>query len=311
MPYSFIQINPAVEYAQAVEYVALFSESYERQRAGISWIVQLYNRSQSDNRLDFDHIEHRPFFLAVHRQTTLSLDPANDPHGALLHLDFLAVKTRPRHGPMVTARTQCLICIPLDPTAGTAALIEAIRDFPSVVPLLADKLDVSLSNTIRSHRDFKIETDGTDYLLAPEAALHLLSTCTPNDRLPSRKTKRTGLQAPTVPKLEPTLLDILARHGAREDYRQLFSYIPRDVLAGKTLQCDLLSPPTAVTSYNDAFFEGTEDLRAFRPSITARQRAQHGRVLAQMIPDTLPPLHRRVHVHPTAAVSASAGGRQY
>ena len=36
---------------------------------------------------------------------------------------------------------------------------EAAQDFPSVVPLLADKLDVILPANIRAHRDFKIETD--------------------------------------------------------------------------------------------------------------------------------------------------------
>ncbi|KAJ7367490.1 hypothetical protein DFH08DRAFT_946479 [Mycena albidolilacea] len=68
-------------------------------------------------------------------------------------------------------------------------------------------------------------------------------------------------------------------------YRRLFAYIPPDVLAVKTLQCDPLPPPTAVTAHPDAFFEGTEDLRAFMPSITAHQRVQQGRGLAQMIPD--------------------------
>lgn len=68
-------------------------------------------------------------------------------------------------------------------------------------------------------------------------------------------------------------------------YRRLFSYIPQAVLNVKALQCDPLPPPTAVTSYDDAFFEGTEDLRTFMPTTTTRQRAQQGRVLAQMIPD--------------------------
>jgi hypothetical protein len=68
-------------------------------------------------------------------------------------------------------------------------------------------------------------------------------------------------------------------------YGWRFSYIPHNVLAVKTLQCDPLPPPTAVTAHSDAFFEGTEDLRAFMPSITARQRAQQGRGLAQIIPD--------------------------
>jgi hypothetical protein len=51
-------------------------------------------------------------------------------------------------------------------------------------------------------------------------------------------------------------------------YLRLFSYVPPDVLAVKTLRCDL----TAVTAHNNAFFEGMEDLRAFMLSITARQR---------------------------------------
>lgn len=56
-------------------------------------------------------MENRPFYLAVHRQVAdllrrgcvrtsfefakllYSLDPWSDPHGALLHLDFLAIKS--------------------------------------------------------------------------------------------------------------------------------------------------------------------------------------------------------------------------
>jgi hypothetical protein len=64
MPYSFIQIDPAVEYAQAVEYVDRALFSYERAFFGS------FNLTTGLNRLDFDHIENRPFFLAVHRQTT-------------------------------------------------------------------------------------------------------------------------------------------------------------------------------------------------------------------------------------------------
>ena len=62
------------------------------------------------HRLDFHRIENRAFFLALHRHITnlqrrgtmrtafefsrllLSLDPHADPHGALLYLDYLAIK---------------------------------------------------------------------------------------------------------------------------------------------------------------------------------------------------------------------------
>lgn len=76
------------------------------------------------------------------------------------------------------------------------ALTDAARDFPSIVPLLADKLDISLSAEIRGHPDFKIETDAryiyllynqvrydfqlkifiiSRFLQPPQGALHLLS----------------------------------------------------------------------------------------------------------------------------------------
>jgi hypothetical protein len=46
-----------------------------------------------------------------------------------------------------------------DHSNSAKALIDAARDFPSIVPLLADKLDISLPADIRAHRDFKIETE--------------------------------------------------------------------------------------------------------------------------------------------------------
>ncbi|KAJ7683568.1 transcriptional repressor TCF25-domain-containing protein [Mycena rosella] len=337
------------EYAQAVEYVDRALFSYERAFFGS------FNFTTGLNRLDFDHIENRPFFLAVHRQTTdlqrrgcvrtafefarllLSLDPANDPHGALLHLDFLAVKTgmgqwlldmfdlysarrlQPqtkdaRADPSLLPGWSYARALALrisdkakDPTAGTAALLEAIRSFPSIVPLLADKLDVSLSNTIRGHRDFKIKTDANN-LRAPEATLHLLSHLYAQRSSPLWKEEASWFASTVTAEFSslPASLPITHR---RQDflslyenlnlrysvyrhvmvlettYRRLFSYIPQQVLNVKALQCDPLPPLTAVTSYDDAFFEGTEDLRTFMAPITTRQRAQQGRVLAQMIPN--------------------------
>ncbi|KAK7053756.1 transcriptional repressor TCF25-domain-containing protein [Favolaschia claudopus] len=337
------------EYAQAVEYVDRSLFSYERAFFGA------FNFTTGLNRLDFDRIENRPFFLAVHRQTTdlqrrgcvrtafefarllLSLDPFNDPHGALLHLDFLAVKTNmtqwlldmfdlyatrrnttqtkdARVDPSLLpgwsySRALALRSIGKfkDPDAGTAALIEAIRSFPSVVPLLADKLDISLPNTIRSHRDFKIETDG-NYLRPPEAVLHLLSHLYAQRSSPIWKEEASWF-ASTVTTEFSSLPASLPVSQRRQDflslyqnlnlrfsiyrhvtvlettYRRLFSYIPQDVLAVKSLQCDPLPPPTAVTLYDDAFFAGTQDLRTFMPTLTARQRAHQGRILAQLIPD--------------------------
>jgi hypothetical protein len=43
--------------------------------------------------------------------------------------------------------------------ASTKALREAIVAFPSVVPLLADKADISLPGEVRSHTAFRIQAD--------------------------------------------------------------------------------------------------------------------------------------------------------
>ncbi|KAJ7201070.1 transcriptional repressor TCF25-domain-containing protein [Mycena pura] len=337
------------DYSQAVEFVDRALFSYERAFVGS------FSFTTGLNRLDFDRIENRPFFLALHRQATdlqrrgcvrtafefarllLSLDPFNDPHGALLHLDFLAVKTgmgswlldmfdlysarryQPetkdaRADPSVLPGWMYARALAIrirdkskDNAAGSAALIEAIRSFPSVVPLLADKLDVSLPDSIRSHRDFQIETDARN-LRAPEALLHLLSHLYAQRSFSLWKgevtwfTNTVTAEFSSIPASLPVALrrqDFLTlyqnvnlrysvyRHVMvlETSYRRLFSYIPQDVLSAKSLQCDPLSPPTAVTSYDDTFFEGTEDLRTFAPRLSTRQRAQQGRVLAQMIPN--------------------------
>lgn len=117
-----------------------------------------------------------------------SLDPWGDPHGALFHLEFLAFKAgmsqwlldvfnlfdqdtstnnqSRRMNPSVLPGWTYSRALALrlsskeqDKIASTAALIEAADSFPSVVPLLADKLDVALPASIRSHRDFRVETD--------------------------------------------------------------------------------------------------------------------------------------------------------
>ncbi|QRV87832.1 Transcriptional repressor TCF25 [Ceratobasidium sp. AG-Ba] len=69
-----------------------------------------FDLGAGSSRLDFDRIENRPFFLALHRQVLslsrrgtprtafefarllFALDPVGDPHGATSYLDFLAAK---------------------------------------------------------------------------------------------------------------------------------------------------------------------------------------------------------------------------
>lgn len=144
-----------------------------------------------------------------------SLDPWTDPHGALLHLDYIALKSgmgqwlldvwdhydgwwhegqhRSRADVSVLpgwayARALALrasedakkdkvgihsgiLCFYVgrgslifdywqDHEASDSALRQAIQAFPEVVPLLADKADISLSSEIRGHRAFQILTEG-------------------------------------------------------------------------------------------------------------------------------------------------------
>ncbi|KAH6899484.1 cytoplasmic protein [Coprinopsis sp. MPI-PUGE-AT-0042] len=335
------------EHAQAVDFVDRAMFSYERAFVGA------FNFLNGSNRLDFDRVENRPFFLAVHRQVAdlqrrgcvrtafefakllYSLDPWSDPHGALLHLDHLAVRAGVHQWvidihELFASRRASATSKPdarIDPSllpgftytkalalrslgqmeASTEALKTALQDFPSVLPLLADKLDVSLPATIRSHPDFKIETDANS-LSSAEGALHLLSHLYAQrsqlvwkdhaawladiavrtfDKLPSRLAitpRRSGF------------LKLYEHSGPRyaayrylmvleTEHRSLFPFIPRAIQQTRSLACDPLPPPTSLSSYSDeSFFEGVEDLLAFRQR-TRRERAQDERRLAQMIPD--------------------------
>ena len=51
-----------VEHAQAVSFVERALYTYERSFVGA------FSFTTGLNRLDFDHVENRPFFLAIHRQ---------------------------------------------------------------------------------------------------------------------------------------------------------------------------------------------------------------------------------------------------
>ena len=52
------------EHAQAVDFINRALFTYERSFIGA------FNFTSGLNRLDFDHVENRPFFLALHRQIT-------------------------------------------------------------------------------------------------------------------------------------------------------------------------------------------------------------------------------------------------
>ncbi|TFK22781.1 DUF654-domain-containing protein [Coprinopsis marcescibilis] len=342
------------EYAQAVDFVDRAMFTYERAFIGA------FNFTSGNNRLDFDHVENRPFFLAIHRQVAdlqrrgcvrtafefskllYSLDPWNDPHGALLHLDYLATKTglhqwivdlfdlfsgrrqesqktkpdsriNPSFLPGFTyARSLALRLIEVseksqDHSRSNEALRDALRDFPSVLPLLADKLDIALPASIRSHPDFKVQTDGQS-LGAAMGALHLQSHLYVQRSFALWKDHSDWLSNTAIEVFEklPSRLpatqrqqDFLAlyenqgpRYSAyrhlvilESTHRNLFPFIPQSVQHdSRSLSCDPLPPLTSISRYDDEFFKGMDDLQSFRTR-TRRERAMDERRLAQMVPD--------------------------
>lgn len=197
-----------------------------------------------------------------------------------------------------------------DHSASMAALVEAVKDFPSIVPLLADKLEVNLGASVRGHPDCKIETDASS-LTFSAGILHLLSHLYAQRSFPLWKDHTSWFSEAVSAAFSPlstpnTLLASTPRRKAflnlyehnenlrysvyrhivvlEASYRRLFSFIPRYVLEGRSLSCDPLPPKDAVTVYDEDFFEGTEDLFALRPR-TRREREMDQRRLAQMVPD--------------------------
>ena len=84
-------------------------------------------------------------------------------------------------------------------------------------------------------------------------------------------------------------------------FRRLFAFIPQTSLGGITagggLACDPLPPATAVSKYDEVFFEGGEDVFVVggRRARTMRERALDERRLAQVIPDAA--FRQQLQVH--------------
>lgn len=68
--------------------------------------------------------------------------------------------------------------------------------------------------------------------------------------------------------------------------RRLTAFFPREILNASSLSCDPLPPLAAISLYDNKFFDGSEDIFAFRPR-TRRERELDARNLARMIPDRI------------------------
>ncbi|KAI8984868.1 transcriptional repressor TCF25-domain-containing protein [Trametes punicea] len=344
------------EHSTAADFVDRALFTYERAFVGA------FNFTSGANRLDFDRVENRPFFLALHRQVTdlqrrgcvrtawefarlmYGLEPWSDPHGALLHLDYLSIKAgmtqwllelwdlfepdiekeaRDGKSPYVRriipnimpgiAYSRALALFIREEGSGdsthersTEALKHAIRNFPPVVPLLADKADISLQGEIRSHPAFRIHPDASMLLSDSHAIFHLLSHIYAQRasslwKLPARASWFADTVAsvysslPTVPPAPPKLFFTrfespalswsLYRHILVNEStcRSLFPFVPRSILDARHLACDPLPPSTRVNEYDTDFFRGVEEVLSIRP----RSRRQEARLLEQLVPDAV------------------------
>lgn len=350
------------EHGQAADFIERALFTYERAFVGA------FTFTNGLNRLDFDRVENRPFYLALHRHVIdlqrrgiyrtafefarllLSLDPWSDPHGVYLHLDFLAIKSgmpswllsfSQLFAPVVSNALEPesqLSQIPVIALPGWAyaralalkgegdhrasqALKQAVLDFPSVVPLLADKAEIVLSAEARSQPAFGIYTRHDSSGLVGESLLHLLSLIYVHRshalwKDPIRSSwfvetvtelVRTG-QLPsqaTATKGFARIQNLVGRGGNFElsIYRHIvvlgppaqtfLHFIPAHVINSNKLACDPLPPPSSQSRYDDEFFRGAED--AFATSVHRRRSAaQTQRLLERLIPD--PAFRRQLQV---------------
>ncbi|KAI0031531.1 transcriptional repressor TCF25-domain-containing protein, partial [Vararia minispora EC-137] len=332
------------EHSTAVDFIERAIFTYERAFVGS------FNLSGA-HRLDFSRVENRPFFLAVHRQTAdlqrrgvfrtafewarllWSLDPWSDPHGALLHLDFLSIKAGMHDWLLSVSRALASSDTPTLDLPGWAyaralalrfqlkndadadadeadqALREAIREWPAVVPLLADKADINLDPAVRAHGAFKIFVKDI-WSNETETLLHLLANLYVARSAPLWKDPALGTwlartasslvhtrSLPSSPTSSPAFARLSARPRpfARAVYRhvvvlqpvRLLSFLPARISSAGGLACDPLPPEHATSAYDDpAFFRGAEDPFALR---LGRRRnanaAQERRLLERLVPD--------------------------
>ncbi|EIN04337.1 DUF654-domain-containing protein [Punctularia strigosozonata HHB-11173 SS5] len=351
------------EHAQAMDFTDRALFTYERAFVGA------FSLTNGVNRLDFDHIENRPFFLALHRQVSdlqrrgcfrtafefakllYSLEPMTDPHGALLHLDFLSIKSgngtwlldvynffemhaKDENSPW--RKRMNVLTLPgwrfsralamrnqeesqkCGHEASTKALQEAILAFPSVVPLLADRADITLSSEARGHNAFRIQADASALSRESDAILHLLShlyaqrasglwktpdvgrwfASTVKASLPefpsspdaSNDTFRTLFSPRPVgqrsifgfqQQVTSSLAYSIYRHIVvlEANHRSLLSFLPRNVAGSTKFAGDPVPPPTSVNGYDPEFFKGAEDV------FQMPRGRNSGRALEQLIPD--------------------------
>ncbi|KZS90931.1 DUF654-domain-containing protein [Sistotremastrum niveocremeum HHB9708] len=171
-----------------------------------------------------------------------------------------------------------------------AALVEAIVAFPSVVSVLAAKADIPLPSNISAHPAMRVTTDYNDAGDASKSAVALLSHLYAIRSSPLWKIPETAAWFRSVlPTALPLLPDspystshptrskflqlisspmsnlsfALWRHvivQTNPNYRRLIAFVPPEIQVQRSYSCDPLPPPTMVSAYNRAYFEGVEEV---------------------------------------------------
>ena len=77
--------------------------------------------------------------------------------------------------------------------------------------------------------------------------------------------------------------------------------MPRQVTESRSFACDPLPPPSAVTKYDEEFFEGVDDAFGEVGTGTRRQREANRRRLAHLIQDDV--VFRQIQVKPFTKIN--------
>ena len=78
---------------------------------------------------------------------------------------------------------------------------------------------------------------------------------------------------------------VLEQTHAQPQNRALTAFIPPDITQGRHLACDPLPSPSAISTYDTAFFVGAEDPFALGTTRSRRRTQAEERLLARLIPD--------------------------
>ena len=78
---------------------------------------------------------------------------------------------------------------------------------------------------------------------------------------------------------------VLEQTHAQPQNRALTAFIPPDITQGRHLACDPLPPHSALSTYDAAFFAGSEDPFALGATRSRRRTQAEERLLARLIPD--------------------------